>query len=83
MDELETRILALEVAFIELIGALAETEAGAIEQARDSIKAGLAGAGDGLERTVRGQAIELFEDGLRRYRFGSGGAVLPGGGSTD
>lgn len=74
MDENEIRILALETAFIELVGALAEIHAVAIEQARDSIMAGLGGDGD--ERAAKGQAVELLEDGLRRFRFGMGGAAL-------
>ncbi|CAN5180213.1 hypothetical protein BH11PSE2_BH11PSE2_19670 [soil metagenome] len=65
MDESEIRIAALETLLIEL---LAWLPADAIDDTMASLKAGLANASDGDERTIRQGAIGLIEDAQQRFR---------------
>jgi hypothetical protein len=64
MDELQQRILAAETVIIELTPWI---DAGAISDAIASIRAGLEGSISEDERIIRLQALELLQDGRRRY----------------
>lgn len=63
-DELELRVAALELLVTELMPWL---EPQALADARYAIEAGLEGALDGDERTIRAQAVDLIEQAQKRY----------------
>jgi hypothetical protein len=64
MDELEARIAAIELVLVELIPWL---DAGAVEDATASIRAGMEPEISEDERMVRAQALQLLEDGRKRF----------------
>lgn len=63
MTEQEERLAAVELALIELIAAMDDL---VVADALASIRDGLAGAGS-EEAEIRLQAIELLQDGQRRF----------------
>ena len=76
MDELQHRILAAETVIIELTPWIDED---AIADAIASIRAGLEGSISEDERIIRLQALELLQDGRRRYAGPELGIWLPAG----
>jgi hypothetical protein len=68
MDEIELRLAALEMLFIELGAWL---DPAALDDAARSIHAGIAGC-DPEERAVRSQALELIRDARLRFNGVSG-----------
>ena len=65
MDETELRIGVLELLMIEMMPWL---DPQILEDAKASIEAGLPGAGDEDETTVRRGAAGLIEDAQKRFR---------------
>lgn len=63
MDDIEKRLAALEMAFIE-IGAWMDPAA--LEDAARSVRAGLDGCSDD-ERAVRLHVLDLIKDALERF----------------
>jgi hypothetical protein len=72
MDETEARIAALELLTIEIIPWL---DTGVVDDAERSIRAGLDGSSED-ERMVRLQALQLIEDGRKRYAPPASGFVI-------
>lgn len=64
MDDLERRIAVLELLAIE---DLALRPPGHLDQMADSIRAGLVEAIDDDERAVRLGALQMIDDGRRRF----------------
>lgn len=65
MTELETRVAALEIAFVAIGPWL---DISVLEDAAADLRGGLGGAGDADERTVRLQALYLIDDARKRFR---------------
>lgn len=75
MDELEKRLLAVELLLIEVAPWLAE---GALHDAATAIRAGLHADLTDDEREVRMYAIQLLTDGKRRFEPGAIGGWVRG-----
>lgn len=76
MDEIETRLAALELLLVEL---MADSEAMRLQAALDRIVAALPEAVDQREATIRRQAIQHIEDALQRHdHFSGSGFLKPG-----
>lgn len=77
MDEIETRLAAVELFLIEVASFL---DPAALADAHRSIAGGLEGA-TAEERTIRMGALGLIEDAQRRWAPPGEGIHIPGGGT--
>lgn len=77
MQEIELRVAAMELLWIERLAAMEPDQLQAVE---DGIRAGLAlkgEPGDGSdEQTIRLSALGLIEDGRRRHDGFTGGILI-------